>query len=138
VEDVLNFLPAGGPPGRLNSDGSGGGVLAGQTLTLALNLCLCSELGNMVLCGFAEGNTALGGSALTAAQAACLNGKTVQEILGAANTALGSGTVLCGLTFSQLNQLVEHLNLSLHDDLNGDGRCDPSPFAQAHLKCSCP
>jgi hypothetical protein len=134
VAQVLNFLPAGGQSGQLNSDGTGGGTLAGQTLTLALNLCLCPELGNMVLCGFAEGNNAFAGFSLTADQAACLNGKTVWQILEAANAALGSGTVLCGLSFSQLNQLVGHLNLSLHVN---EG-CVPSPFALAHLKRSCP
>jgi hypothetical protein len=75
---------------------------------------------------------------LTADQAACLNGKTVWDILAAANEALGTGNVLCGLSFGQLNQLVEHLNFVLHDDLDEDGRCDPSAFAQAHLKRSCP
>ncbi|BCW96567.1 MAG: hypothetical protein WHS44_02435 [Fimbriimonadales bacterium] len=143
VAAVQNFLGGGGPSRQIQQCGpdrqrSDGGTLARQTLTLVLNLCQCPELADMVLCGFAEGNTALGGSALTAEQAACLNGKTIREILEAANTALGTGNVLCGLSFGQLNQLVEHLNFVLHDDLDGDGDCDPSAFALAHLKRSCP
>jgi hypothetical protein len=62
VAQVQNFLGGGVPRGRLinaNSNPnrrSDGGALARQTLTLWLNLCQCPELGNMVLCGFAEGN----------------------------------------------------------------------------------
>jgi hypothetical protein len=144
VAEVQNFLGGGGPSQQIDQCNpnlnrrSDGGTLARQTLTLWLNLCQCPDLGNMVLCGFVEGNNALAGFSLTAAQAACLNGKNVWQILAAANTALGSGTVLCGLSFGQLNQLVDHLNHVLHDDLNGDGKCDPSAFARAHLKRSCP
>jgi hypothetical protein len=142
VAEVQNFLGGGGPSRQIDqchsnpNRRSDGGTLARQTLTLWLNLCQCPELGDMVLCGFEAGNTALGGSALTAAQAACLNGKTVWEILAAANAALGTGNVLCGLDFGQLNQLVEHLNFVLHPD--STGACNPSAFAQAHLKRSCP
>jgi hypothetical protein len=142
VAEVQNFLGGGGPSRQINlcpppnRPSSDGGALARQTLTLWLNLCQCPELGDMVLCGFVEGNNALAGFSLTAEQAACLNGKTVWQILEAANTALGSGTVLCYLSFGQLNQLVEHLNFVLHPD--SAGACNPSAFAQAHLKRSCP
>jgi hypothetical protein len=142
VAEVQNFLGGGGPSRQIDQCNtnerrrSDGGALARQTLTLWLNLCQCPELGDMVLCGFVEGNNSFAGFSLTADQAACLNGKTVWDILAAANAALGTGDVLCGLDFGQLNQLVEHLNFVLHPD--STGACNPSAFAQAHLKRSCP
>jgi hypothetical protein len=144
VAEVQNFLGGGGPSRQIdNATPTAPGVARSprQTLTLWLNLCQCPELGDMVLCGFVEGNNAFAGFSLTAEQAACLNGKTVWEILAAANAALGSGTVLCGLSFGQLNQLVEHLNFVLHVTcrrLRSEPICTGAPEALLSVTCFVP
>ena len=82
---VRAFLPAGGTPGVLTSSAtdpttSAAGVFAGQVLALQLNVDL-EHYGSVVI----------GGTGTT------FDGKTVADVLAAANIALGVGPLACGL-----------------------------------------
>ena len=96
--DVRAFLPAGGTPGALTSSAtdptsSAAGVFAGQVLALKLNVDL-EHYGSVVISG--TGTT--------------FDGKTVANVLAAANIALGGGPLPTGFTISSLNDLVDNLN----------------------------
>jgi hypothetical protein len=95
---VRAFLPAGGTPGVLTSSAtnptsSAAGVFAGQVLALQLNVDL-EHYGSVVISG--TGTT--------------FDGKTVADVLAAANIALGGGPLPTGFTISSLNDLVDSLN----------------------------
>lgn len=95
---VRAFLPAGGTPGALTSSAtdptsSAAGVFAGQVLALRLNVDL-EHYGSVVISG--TGTT--------------FDGKTVADVLAAANIALGGGPLPTGFTISSLNDLVDSLN----------------------------
>ena len=95
---VRAFLPAGGTPGVLTSSAtdptaSAAGVFAGQVLALQLNVDL-EHYGTVVISG--TGTT--------------LDGKTVADVLAAANIALGGGPLPAGFTISTLNDFVDSLN----------------------------
>ena len=95
---VRAFLPAGGTPGVLTSSAtdpttSAAGVFAGQVLALQLNVDL-EHYGSVVISG--TGTT--------------FDGKTVADVLAAANIALGGGPLPAGFTISSLNDLVDSLN----------------------------
>lgn len=93
------FLPQGGPPSALNASATNpaartsAGVFAGQVLTLQLNVDV-NNYGGLVLSGTGTS----------------LDGKTVAQILAAANVALGGGALPAGFTYSSLNDLVDNLN----------------------------
>jgi len=111
---VGNFLPQGGPPGTLTASatdptGSTAGVFAGQVLALSLNVQL-KQFGTAVLTGTGTS----------------LDGKTVTQILAAANLALSGGALPSGFTISSLNNLVDLLNNSF------DG-CVATTWGTAHL-----
>jgi hypothetical protein len=112
---VKNFLPQGGPPGALTSSatnptaGTSAGVFAGQVLALQLNVDL-KGFGSLVLSGTGTS----------------LDGKTVTQVLAAANLALAGGALPAGFTYSSLNDLVDLLNNSF------DG-CVATAWATAHL-----
>jgi len=96
--DVRAFLPAGGPPGVLTSSAtdptsSAAGVFAGQVLALQLNVDI-EHFGTVVISGTGTS----------------FDGKTVADVLAAANTALGGGPLPAGFTISSLNDLVDSLN----------------------------
>jgi hypothetical protein len=156
VAAINAFLPKGGTSAALGNDSSnnsppmsGGGTLAGQTLALTLNIAVsdagctnnCTGLaypsgfGDARLCNFQAGdffqNSA---NALTAAQAAALNGKTIRQVLADANIALGTGTLPPYVSsFGMLNELISVLNLSF-DPGNVPGECcGHSAFANAHI-----
>jgi hypothetical protein len=122
ADAITDYLPAGGTPGILdedytNPDNTSSGVFGGQVLALKLNVAFSdagitpSGFGDLKLC-----NTGTS-----------LDGKTVREILGAVNEALGGGSLPDGYTISQLNDLVTKLNEAF------DGGT-PSAWALGHLQ----
>jgi uncharacterized repeat protein (TIGR01451 family) len=60
-----------------------------------------------------------------------LDGKTVRQVLDAANQAIGTGTAPSGYSWSELNSLIEALNLAFHEGNVGT-------FATEHLMKNCP
>lgn len=113
--DIKNFLPQGGPPGPLTASaldptlGTSAGVFAGQVLALALNVQL-EHFGSLVLSGTGTS----------------LDGKTVAQVLAAANLAISGGALPAGFSYSSLNDLVDNLNESF------DG-CAADTWATIHL-----
>lgn len=119
---VQAFLPQGGPSGPLTQSDvdpttSSAGVFAGQVLALRLNVDLTADcspnnaFANLTLC-----NTGTS-----------LDGKTVAQVLAAANKALGCDTLPDGFTqFSQLNEIIDLLNKSFDN-------CIESSWAMGHL-----
>jgi len=117
-------LPAQGTPNSLRQDyvnpsATTSGVFGGQVLALELNVDFSGinipshtggPLGNLKLCKTGTS----------------LDGKTVTEILGIANTALGGGSLPSGYTYSSLNNLVDNLNKAFDS-------CTPASWAQEHL-----
>lgn len=111
---IQNFLPQGGTPGKLTDSASNplstsAGVFAGQVLALKLNVTFYS-VGSLVLTGTGTS----------------MDGKTVNQILAAANIALGGGALPAGFTYSTLNDLVDKIN-------NGFDNCSRNSWATAHL-----
>ena len=112
---VKNFLPQGGTPGALTVSATNptartsAGVFAGQVLALSLNVHL-HGFGSLVLSGTGTS----------------LDGKTVDDVLAAANKAISGGALPTGFTLSSLNDLVDLLNNSY------DG-CVKTDWATAHL-----
>jgi hypothetical protein len=128
VEAILNYLPAGGSSGALtadlvNPDGSSSGVFGGQVLGLQLAVDFATHTG---------GQGALGTLKLCNTGTS-LDGFTVSEILGAANTALGGGPLPAGYTYDTLQTLIANLNLSFDIKLANGTRCVPTDWAQAYL-----
>lgn len=124
ASNVQDYLPAGGTSGPLTSSlvnptSSSAGNLGGQVTTLRINVDLNDAA---VIDGF-DGTfsvlvlTGTGGS---------LDGSTVAEILGAAEVALGGGSLPVGYSYDSLNFLVTNLNEAFDE-------CDPTDWAQAHL-----
>lgn len=109
------FLPQGGPPAALTSSvtdptsRTSAGVFAGQVLALQLNVDI-NGFGSLVLSGTGTS----------------LDGKTVAQILSAANIALGGGPLPSGFSYSSLNDLIDNLNSAF------DG-CVANSFATTHL-----
>ena len=102
VNAVTDFLPANGTPGALqgqytNPTSTPAGVLAGQTLTLKLNVLTGSQA-----CGYSLGD-------LLVAEGSC-KGKSVSEVLNLADQALAGMTV--SLSYSELNKCAEKINLN--------------------------
>jgi hypothetical protein len=112
---IQAFLPQGGTPGALDASAvdptsSSAGVFAGQVLALQLNVNV-EGMGSLVLTGTGTS----------------LDGKTLTQVVAAANTALGGGPLPAGFSFSSLNDLVDNLN-------NAFDGCVADSFAQTHLK----
>ena len=113
--DIQNFLPQGGPPGPLTASAldptlrTSAGVFAGQVLALTLNVEL-EHFGSLVLSGTGTS----------------LDGKTVAQVLAAANLAISGGALPAGFTYSSLNDLVDNLNQSFDS-------CTADAFASLHL-----
>ena len=112
---VQNFLPQGGTPGALSASapnptsGTSAGVFAGQVLALTLNVQL-QGFGSLVLSGTGTS----------------FDGKTVNDVLAAANTAISGGALPTGFTYSSLNDLVDKLN-------NAFDGCVATGWATGHL-----
>ncbi len=105
VNAVTDFLPAMGTPGALQGQYTNplttpAGVLAGQTLTLKLNVLTSSKA-----CGYSLGD-------LLVAEGLC-KGKNVSEVLSLADQAL-SGTTI-SLSYSELNKCAEKINLNFKE-----------------------
>lgn len=105
---VTAFLPQGGTPAALTSDivnptSSSAGVFGGQVLALRLNVGF-SAAGVTQGLGGALGSLKLTGTGTS------LDGQTVDQILAAAETALGGGALPAGYTIANLNALVTDLN----------------------------
>jgi len=119
------YLPAGSTPDQLvgtltDPTSTTSGVFGGQVLTLRLNLDLQ---------GVIHGTQGSIGSLKLTGTGGSLDGKTIPEILTAAETALGGGGLPSGYTFATLNNLIDLLN-------NAFDNCVPSDWAQAHLTAS--
>jgi hypothetical protein len=117
---VEAYLPAGGTASKLtgnltNPTTSPAGVLGGQVVALKLNVVMS---GPVTPAGF--------GTRILRNTGTSLDGKTVSQILAAAEVALGGGSRPSGYTLSKLNDLVTDLNEAF-----GDGQA--SAWALAHL-----
>jgi hypothetical protein len=115
------YLPAGKTPGVLTADltnptSTSAGVFGGQVLALQLNV------------DFSDAGVTAGGfgDLVYSDSASSLDGKTVSEILAAANMALGGGGLPSGYTFSSLNALATNLNESFDNGV-------PTSWAETHL-----
>lgn len=122
---VDKYLPAGKTAGALTSDlanptSSSAGVFGGQVLALRLNL----DFGAAGAIGGTDGPV---GKLILQNTDAALDGKTVQEVLALANTALGGGPLLEGTSYPSLNDVVTKLNEAFDN-------CSPSTWAQSHLR----
>jgi len=131
---VAAYLPAAGAPGPLdanlgNPTSTSSGVFGGDVLALELNVDFSDAgfllgtsgipFGNLVLTNF----TTLPN----------LNGLTVRQLLGDANTLLGGGSVT-GLTIPDLDPITGDLNSFILFDLNSSFLGGvPSTFAQNNL-----
>lgn len=147
---VAAYLPATETPGVLATSAADpattdAGVFGGQVLTLRLARDLSEAgvtpagFGGLKLCNLVADGAEDTGMSLTAAQAAALNGRTVDEILADAESVLGGkGTTSAyGLSVAQLNALTDLINLSFdakYADASGEHACGGrSLFAIAHL-----
>jgi hypothetical protein len=113
---VRAFMPQGGPPSFLNASATdptartSAGVFAGQVLALQLNVDI-----------FGFGSLTLTGTGTP------FDGKTVAQVLAAANVALGGGPLPPGFaSYSALNDLIDQLNSAF------DG-CVKDSWAATHL-----
>ncbi len=118
---VSVYLPAGGAPGTLTADlvdppSSSAGVLGGQVVALRLNV----DMSAAGVTGDPMGGLKLANTGTS------LDGKTVTEILAAAEQALGGGALPSGYTLASLNDLVTNLNEAFTDSV-------PSAWAAGHL-----
>lgn len=105
---ITAFLPQGGTPSQLTADlvnptSSSAGVFGGQVLALRLNVGF-SAAGVTQGAGGALGSLKLTGTGTS------LDGQTVDQILAAAETALGGGALPVDYTIANLNALVTDLN----------------------------
>jgi len=135
-------LGGGGTPGALTADtlnasSISGGSLSKATAALTLNIGFNAaglngthtNLGSLTLCNLVEGST-IGSFTLTAAEAALLNGTSINQVLTDANNALGGNGLPAYVgSFGDLNQLVNALNGAF----NG---CTVSAFATTYLCCA--
>jgi hypothetical protein len=120
------------PPCNYSPQTTSAGVFASQVLTLALNIGLdpftskteTIPFGDIVICNLDSSSKFF-----------CLQGKSVNQILQIANDFLATGTssnlpMSCSLTLSDINELVELLNLSFDGCQLGDFSfflCPPPP-----------
>lgn len=124
AKNVEAYLPAGGPPNPLNADlldptKSASGVFGGQVLALQLNV----DFNNA---GIVQGTGGSIAGLRLANTNTSLDGKTISEILAAANAALGEGPLPADYTYPLLNELIQNLNVAFDGGI-------PSPWAFDHL-----
>jgi hypothetical protein len=138
---LKSALSGGGSPGALTADtlnasSISGGSLSKATAALTLNIGFNAvglngthtNLGSLTLCNLVEGSM-VGSFTLTAAQAALLNGTSINQVLTDANNALGGNGLPAYVgSFGDLNQLVNALNGSFNS-------CTVSSFATTYLCC---
>jgi hypothetical protein len=121
---IEDYLPAGGAAGKLdaclsNPSTSHSGTLGGEVLALELNVDFSAA-------GVTEGPGGPFGSLHLCNSGTTLDGMSITDILGAANTALGNGGMPAGLNANSLRNLIHQLNESFDN-------CHPHGFAQKHL-----
>jgi hypothetical protein len=121
---VERYLPAGKTPNKLdgnytNPTTTSSGVFGGQVLSLQLNV-------DFNAAGIIDGVDGSIGNLRLCNTGTSLDGKTINEILAAANKALGGGLRPTGYTYSSLNDLVTHLNEAFDN-------CNVSTWALQHL-----
>ena len=121
---VDRYLPATSTPNKLtitftNPTTTASGVFGGQVLALQLNV----DFNDAGIIDGADGPIADLGLCNTGTS---LDGKTISEILAAANVALGGGSLPTGYTYSSLNDLVASLNEAFDN-------CNVSTWALEHL-----
>jgi len=121
---VERYLPAGKTPNKLtanytNPTTTASGVFGGQVLSLQLNV-------DFNAAGIIDGTDGSIGDLRLCNTGTSLDGKTVNEILAAANKALGGGLRPTGYTYSSLNDLVSRLNEAFDN-------CNVSTWALEHL-----
>jgi hypothetical protein len=123
--NIQKFVQCGGTPNCLKANYSNptsceAGAFAGQTLCLKLNV----DFGDY---GKTIGASASCGDLILNDPSCPLNGKSVRQILGICNTALGGGSISSyGCTISSLNLICSNLNQSFEN-------CQPSTWCQNHL-----
>jgi len=118
------YLPNGGTPGVLDQDlidptDSSAGVFGQHVLALTLNVDFSAA-------GITEGSSGPLGSVVLNLPGSPLDGMTIDQILAAANKALGGGSLPGGMTFSDLNNIVDKLN-------NAFDNCAANSWAISHL-----
>jgi len=111
---IQNFLPQGGTPGKLtanatNPTSSAAGVFAGQVLALQLAVDFSNK--GYLPAGLANLKVVSGPMA----------GQTVAQVLAAANTALGGGSLPAGMTISDLNTVVDAINSNFDSGTSNNG-----------------
>jgi len=99
---------------------SAGGVFGGQVLALKLNR-------DFNTAGILDSNLLSFGSVVLYDTGGSLDGKSINYILNSAETALGGGSLPSGYSIEDLNSLVDSINSAFSE-------CEPSEWAQAHLK----
>jgi hypothetical protein len=124
--NVQKFIQCGGTPNCLKGNYSNptsceAGSFAGQALCLKLNV----DLGDY--CKSVTGLSAGCGDLVLNDPSSPLNGKSIRQILGICNTALGGGNISSyGCTISSLNLICSNLNLSFEN-------FKPSTWCQSHV-----
>src|ERR1044072_4348615 len=103
---IEDYLPNGGTPGALNADlvnptTSSAGVFGQHVLALTLNA-------NFSSAGIIGGSSGPLGSLVLNLSGSPMNGLTVNQILAAANTALGGGGLPAGVNFSSLHETLDN------------------------------
>ena len=121
---VDRYLPAGGTPNKLaitftNPTTTASGIFGGQVLALQLNV-------DFNAAGIIDGADGSIGDLHLCNTGTSLDGKTISEILAAANEALGGGSLPTGYTYATLNDLVTNLNEAFDN-------CNVSTWALEHL-----
>ncbi|MDD1653198.1 MAG: hypothetical protein LUQ64_01495, partial [Methanomicrobiales archaeon] len=112
AHDIEAYLPAGGPASKLTSDhlnpvSTESGVFGGQVL--ALQLAVDFSDGGVLPPGL--------GDLVYVKPGDSLDGKTIREILAAANTALGGGALPVGYDYAQLSSLIAQINEGFDEGL---------------------
>ena len=123
---LKNFLNGAGTPAVLKSDATdptsaknNGGTYATHLATLTLNVKFSGFAGTNMKSGFGSLHYVQPGDSL--------NGKTMQEILNAANTGIsGNNRLPAGYDVQKMANLVANLNLSFDNGVK-------STWAQTHL-----
>ncbi len=118
------YLPDGGTPGALTGDlvnptSTPAAVFGQHVLALRLNVDFSAA-------GIIGGSGGSLGVLVLNDSGSPLNGMTVNQILAAANTALGGGALPAGMSISQLNDLLNNFN-------NAFDNCSANGWAVAHL-----
>jgi hypothetical protein len=125
VTNVLGYLPAGGQVGALNANlvdptSSASGTFGVEVVALQLNVDFADAGVTPAASGVRFGDLTISGVSTLPG----LNGLSVRQFLGMANTALGGGST--AYTITELDPFTEDLNAAFGGGL-------ATAFAQDHL-----